>query len=336
MMLSTTLAATLGAVSLSGTATVAHADDTPETLPAVAATAADGDLTGDGIPDLAVVGAQAGLPSGLWLAHGTADGQLDVNATDIGALGAGTNSPGSSADWDGTQTITGHFHTGAGFNDVLDYDPATASGSVLFGRGDGSPLSPYSGHEANVNSYAFTDSAGNKATSVANGGSLWHTLNGEPGTGFPDLLLIVGGQLWDEPSNPVPGVFSGVDNALPLGGTNPTGTGDWTGWTIASSLINGLPALFARDTTTGALYYYTPQQLQDLAFGNPVTPLQVADSGYDSATLPVLQAADLNGDGTPDLRTLSSDGVSVARIFDAATGILTAQQAQTLIASSGA
>ncbi|MEV1065446.1 hypothetical protein [Streptomyces sp. NPDC050263] len=135
---------------------------------------------------------------------------------------------------------------------------------------------------------------------------------------------------WDEPGNPLPGAFVGVDNALPLGGTNPTGTGDWTGWTITSSLIDGLPALFAR--STGTLYYYTPQQLQDLAFGNLVTPLQVASSGYSSASLPVLQAADLNADGTPDLRTVSTNGASTARIFNSATGTLTAQTAQTLIA----
>ncbi|MFE2579009.1 hypothetical protein [Streptomyces sp. NPDC059378] len=300
---------------------------------APAATARDGDLTGDGIPDLAVVGGQAGLPSGLWLARGTADGQLDTHATDIGAQGTGANSSGSPADWDGIQTITGHFNTGAGFNDVLAYSPATGSGTVLFGNGDGSPLLPTSGHEINVSSMVFTDSYGNKATSIASGGDLYHTLNGEPSTGYPDLLLIVGGQLWDEAGNPAPGVFDPVDAALPLGGTNPTGTGDWTGWSITSSLIDGMPALFARNTTTGALYYYTPQQLQDLAYGNPVSPLRIADSGYDSATLPVLQAADLDSDGTPDLRSVSSDGASTARIFDAATGTLTPQTPQTLITS---
>ncbi|MFF0763047.1 hypothetical protein ACFYWH_23850 [Streptomyces sp. NPDC003737] len=297
-----------------------------------AAIADYGDMTGDGIPDLTAVGAQAGLPSGLWLARGTADGQLSANITDMGVQGTGGE--GASSDWDGTQAITGHFHTGAGFNDVLDYNPATGRGAVLYGGGDGSPFMPSSGYEVNVNSSTFTDSAGNKATGIANGGDLYHVLNGEPATGFPDLILVVGGQLWDEPGIPAPGAFAGIDNAVPLTGTNPTGSGDWADWDIASSLIDGLPALFARNSSTGALYYYTPEQLQDLAYGNAVTPLQIASGGYDSAALPVLQAADLNQDGTPDLRTVSSNGESTTRIFDATAGSLTAKTPQSLTPSA--
>jgi hypothetical protein len=299
-------------------------------------TAADGDLTGDDLPDLAVVGAQAGLPSGLWLARGTADGQIDPVVTDVGEQGTGAASPGSPSDWDGIQAITGHFQTGAGFNDVLAYRPATGTGTILFGNGDGSALSPYSGHEVNVNSLVFTDysgvtgAPGSKATSIAGGGDLYRTVNDMPRAGFPDLLMVVNGQLWDEPGMMTAGAFIGLDNALPLTGTGPTGSGDWTGWSLTSSLVDGLPALFARNEATGALYYYTPQQLQDLAYGTPVTPLHLADSGYDSAALPVLQAADLNSDGTPDLRTVSATGVSTAWILDPATGTLTARPAQSL------
>ncbi|WP_330345432.1 FG-GAP-like repeat-containing protein [Streptomyces longwoodensis] len=315
-------------------------------------TASDGDLTGDDVPDLTAVGAQAGLASGLWLAHGTGDGQLTTSATDLGADGTGANSAGSPADWNGTQTVTGHFQSGAGFNDVLDYNPATGRGAVLFGNGDGSALRPSSGDQVNVNPTVFTDGTGitgalgNRATSIASGGNLYHVVNGEPATGFPDLLMVVGGQLWDEPGNPAPGAFAGIDNALPVAGVNPTGTGDWTGWTITSALVDdvlvdgvqvdGLPALFARNTGTGALYYYTPQQLHDLVLGSAVSPLLVAGSGYSSTTVPVVQAADLNKDGTPDLRTVSANGASTARVFNASTGTLTAQTAQTLIAPSHA
>ncbi|MEU3296913.1 hypothetical protein ABZ722_31795 [Streptomyces longwoodensis] len=304
-------------------------------------TAPDGDLTGDGLPDLTVVGAQAGLPSGLWLARGTADGQLDPDVTDLGEQGTGANSAGSATDWDGTQAITGHFHTGAGFNDVLVYAPARGTGAILYGNGDGSPLSPYSGHEVNVRSSVFTDGSGvtgapgSRATSIAGGGELYRTVNDSPRAGFPDLLMIVNGQLWDEPGLMVPGAFIGLDNALPLTSTNPTGSGDWTGWSLTSSLVDGLPALFARNAATGALYYYTPQQLQDLAYGNPVIPLKLADSGYDAAALPVLQAADLNSDGTPDLRTVSATGLSTAWILDPAAGTLTPRPAQNLNVPGG-
>ncbi|MFI0940775.1 LamG-like jellyroll fold domain-containing protein [Streptomyces sp. NPDC021020] len=280
------------------------------------ATATDGDMNGDGTPDLTVVGKQAGLPSGLWLVNGTSAGQITAAATNLGTQGTGTSLTGSASDWDGTQAVTGHFGTGAGFNDVLDYNPSTAYGIILYGNGDGSPLSPYSGDEINVNYTVFVDQAGNTATSVTTGGNLYHVLNGEPATGYPDLLLIDNGQLWDEPGFPFPGAFGGIDNALPISATSPTGTGDWTGWTITAALTtDGLPGMFARNTTSGALYYYSPADLENLALGSPAAPVQIAASGYTAAALPVLQATDLDGDGTPDLRTVSSTGTVTPRIF---------------------
>src|SRR5207248_3788698 len=57
---------------------------------------ADGDLTGDTIPDLLTTGGQNGLPAGLWLAaaqagtgHTTGTGQIIPAANDIGANGNG-------------------------------------------------------------------------------------------------------------------------------------------------------------------------------------------------------------------------------------------------------
>ncbi|WP_329128465.1 hypothetical protein OG552_00115 [Streptomyces sp. NBC_01476] len=218
-------------------------------------------MAGDSHPDVVVVGAQAGLPSGLWLAPGLAVNRIDTAATDIGELGTGVNTPGSPAAWDGTQAVTGHFATGGGFNDVLDYNPATATGTIPFGDGTGTALSPTSGHQINLPSPVFQDSlSGQTATSVASGGDLYNTVNG-----FPDLLLVLGGTLLDEPAVPTPGGFTGADAALPLSGTNPAGTGDWTGWTLTSALIDGLPALFARDTTGGSLCYYSPAELENLA-----------------------------------------------------------------------
>jgi hypothetical protein len=294
-----------------------------------AATATDGDMTGDGAPDLLTVGSQAGLPSGLWLASSDTADPTTPALTDIGANGTGVNTAGSASDWDGTQAVTGHFNTGAGFNDVLDYNPATGDGTILYGNGDGSPLSTSSGDQVNVATSAFQDSRTNAlATSVTTGGDLSHVPNHEAGTGYPDLLLINEGQLWDESANPFPGGFVNFDNATSLSDTNPAGTGDWTGWTITAALTDGLPAMFARDDAGGALYYYTATDLQNLANGTPATPIQIATSGYPAATYPVLQAADLDHDGTPDLRTLTASGTAVPQLFDGTA--LTAQPAQAL------
>jgi hypothetical protein len=86
--------------------------------------------------------------------------------------------------------------------------------------------------------------------------------------------------------------------------------------------------MYARDDTGGALYYYTATDLENLAANSPTTPVQIAASGYSAATYPVLQAADLDHDGTPDLRTLTATGTAVPQLFDGSA--LTAQPAQAL------
>ncbi|MGW5352369.1 FG-GAP-like repeat-containing protein [Streptomyces sp. NPDC004031] len=297
---------------------------------APAATATDGDLTGDSHPDLTAVGKQAGLPSGYWLAHAADTGQISTGATDIGAQGTGVNTAGSPADWNGTQAITGHFANGRGFNDVLDYNPTTGNASILYGNGDGSPLSPTSGSQTNVDSTAFQLTGGGYATSVASGGSIFAALTGvDIPAKYPDLLLITDGSLLDEGSVPGAGLFSGADGALLLSDTNPTGNGDWTNWTLTTALnTDGLPELFARDTTSGALYYYSPDDLLNLANGNPAAPVQLATSGWTSTAAPVLQAADLDGNGTPDLRKVDASGNVTAYLFNGTA--LTAQTGQKI------
>ncbi|MFC1400436.1 MULTISPECIES: LamG domain-containing protein [Streptacidiphilus] len=293
--------------------------------------AADGDLNGDGTADLTVVGGQANLPPGLWLANGRNSTQIATAATQIGPDGPGLNTAGTASDWNGTQAITGHFNTGNGFNDVVDYNPSTGYGFLLDGNGDGSAFTtPTSDNSSNLSNTPFSDAAGDKATSVANGGGLYNTLNGNPTTGYADLLLVLNGHLLDEASDPAAGAFAGPDNALDLGATNPAGTGDWTGWTLTTTQIGGLPALFARDASgsNDGLYYYSPGDLQQLAYGTAVTALKAASGDWSTAAAPVLQAADLNGDGTPDLRKVDSTGHVTAYLFNGTA--LTAQAAQTL------
>ncbi|MEE3920539.1 hypothetical protein V2I01_26875 [Micromonospora sp. BRA006-A] len=62
-----------------------------------AALAADGDMTGDDVPDLVATGGVNGLPAGLWLTEGGSDGP-PAPATNIGAKGNGLTKPGSARD----------------------------------------------------------------------------------------------------------------------------------------------------------------------------------------------------------------------------------------------
>ncbi|WP_328786033.1 hypothetical protein OHT68_48725 (plasmid) [Streptomyces canus] len=267
-----------------------------------AATATPDDLNGDGNADLLTVGGKNSLPNGLWQATGTGSGKVNSVARNIGIDGNGvstTQVPGSFA---GTQAITGHFSTGAGFNDVLDvsYDTATqvVSGEILRGQGDGTtlqtsgsiPVTESTGVFAKTTTVFNDDGTTTKtvipATSIANGGNLYYTAaNGGPPTAttFPDLLLVIDGRLYDENSPGAQGLYPGFEAASELADYNPyclaqntstttNCTTDWSGWTVTSTLdASGLPELFARDTSTdtsdpshGQLWYLSPANLQAL------------------------------------------------------------------------
>ncbi|WP_405988032.1 LamG-like jellyroll fold domain-containing protein [Streptomyces sp. NBC_00986] len=312
------------------------------------ATATDDDLNGDGNADLLTVGGKNSLPSGLWQAAGTGSGKVDSLARNVGIDGNGIDTTETPTSFNGTQAITGHFFTGAGFNDVLDYSDNTAngaiSGEILRGQGDGTDLQP-------VDSLPITNSTGvfaltttttgdgdtttvttNPATSIASGGSLYNTLNGYTPTGYPDLLLLINGYLYDEPSSDGQGMYPGADQAIELTEYNPyclaqntatttSCTTDWSGWSITSTFdANGLPELFARDTSTdtsdpshGQLWYLSPDNLESLANGaTALTSVEAATTGWDSVSQPTLQAADINNDSSPDLWTISSTGTATA------------------------
>jgi len=347
------------------------------------ATATSDDMTGDGHADLLTVGGQNGLAPGLWLATGNGTGQINTTTRNIGIDGNGVSTTQTAASFNGTQAITGHFVTGAGFNDVLDYafDPSTGavSAEILPGQGDGSTLNPidatpvtnaasvFTTNTTTTNSDGSTTTTTNYATSIANGGGLNNTVNSAPVTGYPDLLLVINGSLYDEPSNVNEGSYPGADTATDLADVNPyclaqnnanantNCTTGWTGWTLASTLINGQPTLFARDTSTdssdpsaGQLWYLTAANLYNLTYdslsnGNAdtgLTAIEVATTGWGSTSQPTLQAADINNDGTPDLWTVSvnSNGTvtDTAHLMtvSGATATLAAQSSQSLTTST--
>ncbi|MFD3582871.1 LamG-like jellyroll fold domain-containing protein [Streptomyces sp. NPDC058683] len=314
------------------------------------ATATADDLNGDGNADLLTVGGKNSLPAGLWQATGTGDGKVDAVARNIGIDGNGVSTSQTATSFTGSQAITGHFFRGSGFNDVLDYSYDTATGAVrgeiLRGQGDGTDLQPIDSHPITNAAGVFTrtDNDGTTtntvtpATSIASGGALYNTVNSDAATGYPDLLLLINGSLWDEPSNVGAGLYPGADQATVLADYNPyclaqntsttSCTTDWSSWTITSTLdANGLPELFARDTSTdtsdpshGQLWYLSSASLQTLtydylangAIDSALTSVEAASTGWDAGSQPTLQAADINNDGTPDLWTVNSTGTATA------------------------
>ncbi|WP_033283945.1 beta strand repeat-containing protein [Streptomyces sp. NRRL F-525] len=328
------------------------------------ATAASDDLNGDGNADLLTVGGQNSLPAGLWQATGTGTGKVDAVARDIGIDGNGVSTTSHTAtSFTGTQVITGHFASATGFTDVLDYsyDTSTVSASaeILRGTGDGSPLDPNGGIPAAGDSTAAfsrsisttaddgtTTSTTAFATSIANGGGLYNYAVSDTDddgmfdptamTGYSDLLMVIDGSLYLSPDSDQSGGYNGADAATDLADYNPyclaqntstttNCTTGWSGWTITSTLLNGLPAVFARDTSTsdpsaGQLWYLSPGNLTKLAddainnlvIDTSLTSVEAASTGWDSVSQPTLQAADINNDGTPDLWTTNSTGTATA------------------------
>ncbi|MFC1432646.1 LamG-like jellyroll fold domain-containing protein [Streptacidiphilus sp. N1-3] len=321
-------------------------------------TAAEGDLTDDGSPDLIAVGGRDSLPSGLWMNPGQSGNGA---ATDIGALGTGVSSNGSPGDWNGTTAITGHFtSSGTGFNDVLDYLPGTstipATAVLRTGSGDGSALTDPSQTQDFI-SGIFTDDSDPanyvNATSVSNGGNLSaNTLNTDyPGSTTNqslDLIMNLDGYLWLLPNGGDPTAFStfGEFNSTsqssdwPLSATSPTG-GNWTGWTVSTTVVSGSPVMFARNNSTGQLSYYNATDLQDMAANGCVdadicgtinngmditvpAPAQLATTGWSATSYPDIEAANISSGSQAGLWGISPSGaVTTATLNTAGTTLTT-------------
>jgi hypothetical protein len=289
---------------------------------------ADKDLNGDGLPDLLTVGNTAGLAPGLWQATGRPAaggnaGLVNVPATDIGVNGDGLNVPGSPADFDGAQAITGSFF-GTGFQDVLIYYSSGNSagvGEVLAGQGDGSALQPISGSNCSISSGGLADFNGDNPLQVANA---YASVTGD---GLTDLLTVSG-----DPANGysldyftsdfVPCLFS---QAFAATNVTPDGTADWNKWTLATLSDASGTGMFLWNQSTGALYLWQGVTAHDN--GNSTgtfsyTQYLISPHWNRGKSLTTLEAADLNGDGVPDLWAVTSDGTARAYIISdlSATG----------------
>lgn len=328
----TSSANTLTVTSLSaggnrgGTATVAF-------NAAPAAPAADSDLTGDGKADLLTVGSSAnGLPPGLWLAPGLGNGQVQTAVTDIGVNGNGTGS-GSPTDFNGAQVITGHFG-GTGLQDVLAYYPANFDqANILFGNGTGAPLqAQVSGNEVTLSGGTFSDLNGDNPLQLANAGD---TSGG--GYAYPDLIAINGDSangyyLEFYPDGDGIGSYFQAD---PLTTLTPTGGTDWNNWTMATAQLSSGTAMYLWDSSTGALYLWENLAYNMNTGAFSYTQYVIANGSSTTwnkgATL-TLQAADVNGDGTPDLWTVGAGAAVTAYLatLGSGTATLAAQPTQVI------
>lgn len=319
------------AVAADGTVSGGTVDD----FTARAATpAADKDLNGDGQPDLLTVGNTAVLAPGLWQATGRpatsgSAGLVNVPATDIGINGNGFNTLGSPADFNGAQAITGDFF-GRGFQDVLVYYPSgfngdsevAGEGEVLAGPGDGSALNSVPQSDCAISSGILADFNGDNPLQVANA---YASLNG---SGLPDLLTISGDPVNGYSLNyfisgGVPcGFFQTFTTSTTL---TPDGTADWNKWTIATLSDDTGTGMFLWNQGTGALYLWQGVTAHDNGDGTGTlsyTQYLISPHWNQGKSLSTLEAADLNGDGVPDLWAVTSDGTVRAYLISnlSATG----------------
>jgi hypothetical protein len=297
-------------------------------------TADDADLNGDGAADLLAVGGTSDLPPGLWLAPGDNTG-TEATASNIGVHGTGFQPNGSSGDFNGTQVISGHF-TGGPLQDVLVYDPVNEAGAVIDGTGDGTPLqAQLSSNAIMISVGMLMDNSGYSPRQLANAGD-----SAGQGIGFPDLIAIngdssVGYYLDYYPNWRGIAAYFAADQ---LSTATPSGDMNWSDWTIATAQVASGTAMFLWNKTTGALYLW--RGLHHDLYTDALTYTQyVLANGvtntWNQGAAVSLQAADINGDDTPDLWTVGPDAIATAWLVTdltapAGTGSITAQPSQTL------
>jgi hypothetical protein len=269
-------------------------------------TAADQDLTGDGVPDLLTVGdGSTGTASGLWLApgqgaNGQFDGTVGTTPTDIAPYGAqGTDATGSTpspAGWNGMKAITGQF-LGPGFNAIEAYTPGSSTHPGIYvipTQGDGSAVTSVLASQGNNAQAAFdvtpfTDCGFDQAATpdyplqLANA----YDVSGNTSGGIPDQI----GAYTDASLSPFAGqgqsgflAYFQADSensfdssngnlGVPYILTNPSPDGtDWSNWTVTTSAgAGGGATMFLWNSHTGALWMWQLTGLTNATSGGCVS-----------------------------------------------------------------
>ena len=320
---------TVTAVSASGNYAAQAADATFNST-INATQQADQDLTGDGIPDLLTVGGQDGLASGLWLSPGqsatgrkTGTGHVSGSISDLGINGSGIsttgpNGLGSPSDYNGATAFSGQF-TDDGLQDVFTYYPATGVGEVLGGNGDGSPLTIANDNTPANGLYPQFGSVLNPLQ-LANAGFTSHSTGGGNSSPYADLIGTEdngAGTGTDTLMLFPSGGFIGSYNPVALDNPAPASDANWADWTLTTTQLPSTvsspnvpgTAMFLWNKKSGELDLWEGlSQSTDAANGQPdisYTPFQIA-TGWNTGKAITLQAADINGDGTPDLWAVGS------------------------------
>ncbi|MEH0935072.1 FG-GAP-like repeat-containing protein, partial [Micromonospora psammae] len=304
-----------------------------------AATAVDGDLTGDDVPDLLAVGATNGIPSGVWLASGIGNGGIQPVASNIGANGNGVTGANAPTDFDGGQALTGRFG-GTGLQDLLVYYPGGTNpggAGILRANGDGSVLRPETNeNQQSIDPAQLVDPDGNSPRQLANAGD-----SRGLASPYPDLIGTSGDATrgYHLTYYPNLGFVGGYFEPVHLTTATPTGGTDWDRWTITTAQLADGTAMFLWNRDTNALHLWTGLTATPESGQLTYTAHALTNPAWNPGSGAVLRAGDLNGDGTADLWTTTAGAKSTAwLVTDLApgTGTITAQADQTVITASHA
>ncbi|MFG2147824.1 FG-GAP repeat domain-containing protein [Streptomyces sp. NPDC048696] len=253
-----------------------------------------GDLTGDGVPDVAVVDGGGNIRL------------FPVGTTDpaLGGTVAAYQAPNGVPSWAGAILAHhGSMHGGQTVDDLFAYQ-----GGALY-------LNPTNGDFTKARAITVTrpPSCTFDAAKCQSYATDWKQVTqvvapGDvDGDGQNDLITVEKGELW---------LFHGAGSGR---FANPVqlGSGGWQSMTVVApgdvgtssgAAGDGLPDLWARDTTTGALYAYYNRPGDPTGLGDITTRKQIGSGVTVLAHPSITSDGDLDGDGYADLVTTTWDG----------------------------